>query len=413
MQLPPMERTNDDSPQKGRGRNSSATPDSPRLVRRPMLVRAGSVLLGVLAALILTEICLRVADIQPPRMQTKRFLVDESDRTVQYHCYPSNPHGEFEHLPDISRGRWSLKTYTFDPQDVALDRLEETPWCVKYEYSSKFIRDREYPRKPPDGVSRIAMVGDSFVFGEGVPIERTLPRQVEARLGKHYEVINAGVVGADTADEVRLLGQIVSEVECTRAIVVFIPNDIALTRQLLARQKYINDLIVLRDSYFDEHEARKWYAGHLRSLHILGSQFELNRVHRETIQWYLDSYDSSHNALNLQILANDLSTLAKIPNCRVAFVIYPLMEGFERGYPLKPIHQRVQAMARSAGLPVLDLAPVFDGKSTQELWVHPADRHPNGSAHELAAQAIVEWLEDQVPGFLVHDPSNMGLDPTP
>src|SRR5690606_32998894 len=145
---------------------------------------------------------------------------------------------------------------------------------------------------------------------------------------------------------------------------VFIPNDISLTQRLLDRQKYINDLIVLRDSYLDDHEAGKWYAGHFCTLHVLGSHLEMRRIHRETIQWYRDSYAPQYNALNLRALGHDLQVLAASPDCRVALVLYPLLEGFERGYPLESIHERVAGMARSAGLPVLNLAPVFDGMST-------------------------------------------------
>jgi hypothetical protein len=396
------------------GCDDSSIPRERTALRR-ILMRGGSILLGLLGALLLTEIGLRVASVQVPRMQTKRILLNDADPSVQYHCYPSNPHGEFEPLPDLSEGAWRLGTYTFDPVELPLERLAETPWCIRYDFSSKLIRDREYPPQPPPGVARIVMIGDSFVFGEGVPLERTLPRQVESLLNRTgdrggsaaagYEVINGGVVGADTAQEVETLRQIAEEANCTRAIVVFIPNDISLTRRLLDRQKYINDLIVLRDSYLDEHEAGKWYAGHFRTLHVLGSHLEMGRIHRETIQWYRDSYDPRHNGPNLRALARELEMLAETPDCRVAFVLYPLLEGFERRYPLGAIHEQVAGMARAAGLPVLDLGPVFYGMPTGSLWVHPADRHPNGRAHELAAEAIFEWLWHEVPGFLSEEAS--------
>jgi hypothetical protein len=57
-------------------------------------------------------------------------------------------------------------------------------------------------------------------------------------------------------------------------------------------------------------------------------------------------------------------------------------------------------MARSAGLEVIDLAPAFAGRRTESLWVHPSDHHPNGSAHALAARALVEGLRGSANGFL-------------
>lgn len=80
--------------------------------------------------------------------------------------------------------------------------------------------------------------------------------------------------------------------------------------------------------------------------------------------------------------------------------MYPLMCGLENGYPLQPVHETVGRMARAAGLPVLDLAPIFRGKRTSEMQVHPTDHHPNGKAHHLAAKTIVAWLRSDVRGFL-------------
>jgi len=142
------------------------------------------------------------------------------------------------------------------------------------------------------------------------------------------------------------------------------------------------------------------YSGGPRVLHLAGSLFEMRRITRATVQWYLDSYDPTVNGDGLRQLEEDFRALADLPDCRVAVVLYPLMFGLETDYPLAPIHARVAHMARNAGLPVLDLAPAFCGASTRSLQVHPADHHPNGRAHGIAAGAIVEWLRGDLPSFL-------------
>ena len=294
-------------------------------------------------------------------------MFEESDRSVEYHCYPTNPNGEFQPLPDVGRGRWHLLTYAFDPAELSLDRLSETPWCVQYKYSSKFIRDREYPPIAPAGVLRIAGIGDSFALGEGVPLEKTLFRRIGRMLGEGYEVINGGQSGVDTAEELQVLQKLAAGAHCTRAIFVFVPNDVALTPELQNRQRYINDLINIRDQYLAKYESRAWYAGHSRLLHFIGAHFAMEQIKRETIQWYLNSYNPAYNARNLHRWQMDVRSLAEMPQCRVAFVLYPLLEGFETGYPLAPIHKVAAATAESAGLPVLDLAPVFKGRRTNSL----------------------------------------------
>jgi hypothetical protein len=126
----------------------------------------------------------------------------------------------------------------------------------------------------------------------------------------------------------------------------------------------------------------------------------MRRIVDGTIQWYLDCNDPAQNGANLQRLAAQIKALAEIPDCRVALVMYPLLESLEGDYPLQPLHDRVGQFARDAGLPVLDLVPVFRGQQTEKLWAHPTDHHPNSRAHAQAAKAIVEWLRQDVPGFL-------------
>jgi len=220
-----------------------------------------------------------------------------------------------------------------------------------------------------------------------------------------FEVVNAGVVGAGTLEECRLLRRITTEAHCQRALFVFIPNDIPLTSALERRQHYINDLIVFRKDYFDSARRPGLFSGWLRSFSVPAQMLALRRIEKETIQWYLDSYSPQHNGRHLAVLQRRMSELASIEKCQVAFILYPLMLGVESEYPLQSVHDQVAGMAKTAGLPVLDLAKVFDGVATESLWVHPSDHHPNGKAHRMAADAILRWLHADVPGFLDNDSS--------
>ncbi|MFQ5416820.1 MAG: hypothetical protein ACE5FL_07210, partial [Myxococcota bacterium] len=176
--------------------------------------------------------------------------------------------------------------------------------------------------------------------------------------------------------------------------------DIALSPELRRRQAYINDLIVVRDEKLADYEAGAWYRGRSRLLERVGSFFAMRRITRDTIDWYRDLYDPEKNAAGLRELSEAFESLAQLPGARAALVLYPLMEGFEDGYPLTSVHAEVTARARRAGLPVLDLAPSFDGADTSALWVHRADHHPNARAHARASEAIIAWLREDLPGFL-------------
>jgi hypothetical protein len=224
---------------------------------------------------------------------------------------------------------------------------------------------------------------------------------VEALLGAdRYEVANVGFVGVGTSDEVVTVREAMARLQVSRVVLVFVPNDVRVTPALERRQQSLNDLINIRDAEAARHDAAMWYSRGPRILHLAGSAFEMRRISQETVQWYLDSYDPAQNEPGLRQLAADFRALAEIPGCRVVVALYPLMFGLEDNYPLAPIHARVAQMVKDAGLPVLDLAPAFRGQSTTSLQVHPADHHPNGRAHAIAAGALAAWLTRDQPSFL-------------
>jgi lysophospholipase L1-like esterase len=71
------------------------------------------------------------------------------------------------------------------------------------------IRNAELTPSRPVGTRRIIALGDSFTFGQGVDDETLFTTQLERRLngrnGGRYEVINAGVPGYGTAQELILM----------------------------------------------------------------------------------------------------------------------------------------------------------------------------------------------------------------
>ncbi len=378
--------------------------------RKRLVFRCLLVFIGLVAGLILAEISIRIFDIKPQSLHGKTYLRAQADAATFYECYSSNPNGEFQPLPDTSLGEWKLTTSGLPPTELALSALKQTPWCIQDQRSDQGLRDRHYSARPPPGKIRMAMVGDSFVRGEGVAVERSLPKQLEALLGPDkYEVLNVGFVSYATEEETKMIQEISAKWKVDHFLLVFIPNDVRLTTALLDRQEYINDLINIRDEQLGEHNNKRWYYHGSRVAQLIGSVFEMRQITRETAQWYLDSYDPAINAKGLGLMAENFHTLATLPGCRVAVVLYPFLFELEQGYPLAPIHARVKKMAEEAGLPVLDLAPAFIGNKTSSLQVHPSDHHPNSRAHAIAAQAINEWLRKDLPEFL--DPSAAGQAP--
>lgn len=363
--------------------------------------RVVAALVGCVVAFLLAEIGLRVSGWEPSARLSKRSLLDRSPgRRTWYDCYASNPNGEFRELPDTSRGNWVLVDNQPTPVPLQLERVRETPWCVEYVLSSQDLRDVERQPEPATGVLRLALIGDSFTFGEGVPAEKALPARLQAELGASFEVLNLGRPGDDTLHELDRLAAAIPAFHLRRAAVVFIPNDIGTTPELQREQDYIHDLIQFRDANLARGRFGAVTFLGSRLLHLAGVQLDMRRVTAKTIQWYRDLYDPARNPAGLQQFRASLARLAKLPGCRVVLVLYPLLEDFEGGYPLQSVHDAVAGMARAAGLEVIDLASAFAAETTESLWVHPSDHHPNGRAHALAARALAEALRRSASGFL-------------
>lgn len=357
-------------------------------------------MLGLAVGILAVEVALHVVGPKPGNHRSKRLLRNSAEK-LYYHCYPSNPSGELRELPKVVGDDWEVIELRTPPAKLDLSRLSKTPWGVRYQRTSRGFRGSEIPIAAKPGVTRMGMVGDSFVFGEGVWQERTLPAQIQDLLGDEYDVLNLGLPGANFQADVQLATAAAGQLGCRRVVVVFVPNDVALSDELTRRQNDIHDLINIRAANLDEYERDAWYSGPSRILYCVGSYFAWRRITNDTIQWYLDSYKPEKNGDNLLQLAQLMQKLAELPDCKVALVLYPLMEGLDAGYPLAPVHEYVAKTAARAGLPVLDLAPAFANRPTDQLWVHPVDHHPNGRAHEIAAKAIVDWLEGkEMEGFL-------------
>src|SRR5262245_40505528 len=74
--------------------------------------------------------------------------------------------------------------------------------------NSDGLRGREYSIVKPAGTKRILVLGDDVVYGLGIAVEDTLPKQLEAAYkanAQAVEVLNFGVSGYDTEQEIEFL----------------------------------------------------------------------------------------------------------------------------------------------------------------------------------------------------------------
>lgn len=84
---------------------------------------------------------------------------------------------------------------------------EELEFRTPVQINREGFRDIDHAREKPDGVTRILILGDSFIEAMQVPLEATLGRRLQAALdagGRQIEVITMGISGFGTAGELLL-----------------------------------------------------------------------------------------------------------------------------------------------------------------------------------------------------------------
>ncbi|MFI5314812.1 MAG: SGNH/GDSL hydrolase family protein [Myxococcota bacterium] len=89
--------------------------------------------------------------------------------------------------------------------------------------------DRDYPRQKPAGLQRIASLGDSFTVGYEVEGDQTFSSVLERQLraaGRSVEVLNAGVSGFGTAEELLYLERDLFDYSPDVVLVSFYQNDL-------------------------------------------------------------------------------------------------------------------------------------------------------------------------------------------
>ncbi|MBW1990491.1 MAG: SGNH/GDSL hydrolase family protein, partial [Deltaproteobacteria bacterium] len=77
-------------------------------------------------------------------------------------------------------------------------------WAVSQKHPFGFNEPPRSVQKPPGVAWRVAVVGDSFVWGDGVPSGESWSRKLErevARLAPHVEVMSSGRSGWSTSDQ--------------------------------------------------------------------------------------------------------------------------------------------------------------------------------------------------------------------
>lgn len=137
--------------------------------------------------------------------------------------------------------------------EYGYDRFDQKlGWVPREGYDAEGVRtnsagiraDREFQVPKPPGVSRVVVLGDSFVWGEEVSNEDAFVTRLDAKMAG-AEAVNLGVHGYGTGQQLLRLRELGVALEPDLVLLGFYEGD--LSRNVLAFRDYAKPVFRLRD----------------------------------------------------------------------------------------------------------------------------------------------------------------------
>lgn len=337
-------------------------------------------------------------------------------RTLSRETAPVERDGRLKHRFNVFRPDPRLG-YALRPDWSAVHETDE--FRVVVHTNALGLRGAPADPRPPPGVRRVLVVGDSFAFGWGVADAETFAARLDAALGPGVEVLNAAVPGWGV-DQYRVFLR---------------ERGFALAPHVLLVATCSNDV---GDLGWNAHEldgdglpvrveSRRFTVDHRGRLHhtalddlpfpdlplagLAGRSHFANwlryRLARLWVSWAERAElerDAPERAppgpvaaLSAEQIREGLASGLGFRHRYYRHVMQDVArEAAARGIALRTVHvgpyrQELSADCRSGGRPCLDVTELFTRESAPEAF-YPVDGHWTPEGHRRVAEALSAWL---------------------
>ncbi|MCM2258025.1 MAG: SGNH/GDSL hydrolase family protein [Vicinamibacteria bacterium] len=267
--------------------------------------------------------------------------------------------------------------------------------------------DEPLPRRP--GVPRIALLGDSYVFGVGVDEPHTaaalLAETLGQRTGSRPDVFNLGVAGYSTDQQWLLLEELAPQLDLDLVVHVACDNDFEANRQDFVFGRYRKPFFVRGASGLEPRNqpvpelnaaegARLWLAEHVNVWNAVRTR----RANWPPLQRVIDAFQVApvHETGDDPVLLTFDLVMAQRAVAARHGAAYAVTNTGHRGEVIERF-QALRFRLRREGVPVFGLQNVLEAARRDrpgEHWDFPRDAHWNVDAHRLAATEIADRLLD-------------------
>lgn len=251
-------------------------------------------------------------------------------------------------------------------------------------------RGPEFADEKPPGVYRVAVMGDSFTYGNGLRQDERFSDLVGAAVRERgIEVLNFGFPGNNWPEHVRTLERRVLRLRPDFVLLQWGINDVEMDEDVASRP---TTPPLVTDRAWHE-----WLYARSALYTILNAQWirmQLLRAMGDTYDRYmvrLYGGPASTGARRAETLMRRFLALARERGVPVGLVLFPeAAVDLGPGYVYQFLHDRVAAICRDEGITCVDLLPAYRQVPDRfALWVTPLDAHPSPLANRLAADAVL------------------------
>ena len=297
-------------------------------------------------------------------------------------------------------------------------------WGADIKINSQGFRGPE-PSSDP-ATERVIVLGDSITFGNSLALEDTFPFQLQKRLvsqQRKVEVLNFGVGGYDTLQEVSLLEIRGLKYHPNLVVVAYCLNDVGIASMSLESIRrtqqlqnsdfsflYESRLVQLISESVETIRTKNWEK-HVNNPAVFRSEYanqidpigddesELLDLMNQSPKWPSSTWYGDRDRVGrLRFGFRRLTRLSKENDFRVVIMIIPLLQNKDGAYSHHAAHRIVEMEARRAGFDTIDLTDEFLRAGMGNLTLLLGDIiHPNKTGHMIMADSLSAFITDHLP----------------
>lgn len=229
------------------------------------------------------------------------------------------------------------------------------------------------PMPDPSVPHRVALIGDSLVFGWGVEDKHTMRGYLSRLLPDSIDVVNAGVGNMNLNQSVSHWLDLSQKVNADMLVVYVTPRAASKMQEDNCGWLVRNSrLAAISSTFFRQ---------------LKSGAYGENKL----IEEYRHMWTGPQGRDVLTHAFEKLSTYQKAYGCRIVIVSIPETHDFNN-YQFPFMAETAGFFARKYGFPFIDALPLLQGPPTKSFWVSERDIHLNGKAFQLISSALEKMI---------------------